>query len=135
MLRAVCILICAGVAALAGCGGSSETRDEFTVTGKVTFQNQPVTEGTVQFEDAATGLGGSAEISPEGTYEATLAAGTYLVAILPPTEITPGTPDSPGGVTVKDVKNIPEKFRAFDTSSLSAIVSADKLEHSFDMTP
>lgn len=120
---------------LFGCGGSGTTRVEHSVTGKVTFQGEPVTEGTVQFEDAASGQGGSAPLSASGTYTASLSDGTYKVIVLPPTEVTPDTENSPGGIVVKDAKNIPQKYRALETTPLSAPVSAALVTHDFELMP
>lgn len=118
---------------LCGCGASETVRVEHSVTGKVTFNGQPVTEGTVQFEDAATGQGGGGALTADGSYSATLGAGSYKVAVFPPVEHTPDTEISPGGEIVKDVKNIPQQFRTFDTTPLSVTVTPEQLTHDFDL--
>lgn len=117
-----------------GCGSDVNERVLLEVTGKVTHNDQPVTEGTVQFEDPAKGLGGSAELGEGGAYSTMLPEGSYTVTILPPTETIPDTENSPGGVEEKDVDNIPDKYRAPDTTDLKADIKPDALEHNFAMT-
>lgn len=135
MLRLHWLLGVMATILLQGCGESASSRVEREVTGKVTFQGQPVTEGTVQFEDSANGHGGSAGLTADGSFSVTLSEGSFKVAVLPPTEITPDTPQSPGGEVVKDVKNIPPKYRSLQSSPLEAQVSAERLTHDFDLTP
>jgi hypothetical protein len=116
-----------------GLGCSSSDRP-VALQGKVTFQGQPVTEGTVQFTDAKTGRGTEVELGPDGTYQAMLPAGAYTVLVLPPllmVESKSGPPDP----RFKKVKNIPDKYRSTQTSGLTAAVSADKTVHDFDLKP
>jgi len=104
------------------------------VGGKVTFQGQAVTEGTIQFNDAKTGRGAEAELGPDGSYQAKLAVGDYTVVILPPLFMA----ESKGGPVdpqFKKVRNIPEKYRSTATSGMTAAVSADNTVHDFDMKP
>jgi hypothetical protein len=111
-----------------GCGGGP-----VTVRGTVKFEGQPVTEGTVQFNDEKTGSGAEAELQPDGTYTATLPTGSYKVIILPPlvVESAGGMPDP----RYKKVRNIPEKYRSTATSGLTATVAPDKAVHDFDLKP
>jgi hypothetical protein len=114
-----------------GCGPGERP---VAVRGKVTFQGRPVTEGTVQFNDARTGRGAEAELGPGGSYKATLPPGDYAVIILPPllfVESRSGPPDP----RFKKVRNVPEKYRSTATSDLTAAVSADRAVHDFDMKP
>jgi hypothetical protein len=104
------------------------------IRGKVTFQSQPVAEGTVQFNDAKTGRGAEVELGPDGSYMATLPAGNYAVVILPP--ILPGeSAYGPPDPRFKKVHNIPERYRSTATSRLTATVSAEKTTHDFEMKP
>jgi hypothetical protein len=103
------------------------------VSGKVTFQGQPVTEGSVQLIDESTGRGAEVDLRPDGTYEASLFAGNYQVAITPPYLV-----DRSGGIPnpkYKKVKNIPTKYHSTATSGFSAVVSADNAAHDFALTP
>lgn len=112
-----------------GCGGGGDT--PITVTGKVTFKGEPVTEGTVQFVDDATGRGAEVELKPDGGYEAALPPGQYKVLVSPPYLV-----DNSGGIPnpkYKKVKNIPVKAQSTATSGLSAAVSADKARHDFSL--
>jgi hypothetical protein len=103
------------------------------VGGKVTFQGEAVTEGTVQFNDDKTGRGTEVDLGPDGSYQARLPAGVYTVIILPPQmmESKSGPPDP----QFKKVANIPNKYRSTRTSGLTAAVSADTTVHDFDMKP
>ena len=53
----------AGVALLAGCGGSG------SVSGKVTLDGQPLTTGTVTFHPVGSGPVAIGTIGPDGRYE------------------------------------------------------------------
>lgn len=112
-----------------GCGGGGDK--PIAVTGKVTFKGEPVTEGTVQFVDDATGRGAEVELKPDGGYETSLPAGQYKVLVSPPylVDNTSGIPNP----KYKKVKNIPDKFQSTATSGLSAAVSADKSRHDFTL--
>jgi hypothetical protein len=114
--------------------GCSSGDRPIAIRGKVTFQGQPVSEGTVQFNDEKTGHG---------------PAGDYTVLIVPPmlaVESKGGPPDP----QFKKVRNIPNKYRSTGggrppagrvipghvvTSGLRVTVSADKTLHDFDMEP
>ena len=70
---------------LAGCGGA--TLDE-EITGKVTFQNKPVTEGTVTFFRSSTGSVAQGALGAGGVYTlvqvgSSLLPGEYHVTIAP----------------------------------------------------
>jgi hypothetical protein len=118
---------------LMGSGCSSGDRP-IPIRGKVTFRGEPVTEGTVQFNDEKTGRGTEVELGPDGAYQAALPAGEYKVIILPPLRIVESQ-SGPPDPQFKKVKNIPEKYRSTATSGLSATVSADQTVHDFDLKP
>jgi hypothetical protein len=120
---------------LSGCAGGEQVREDHSVSGTVTFNGEPVTEGTIQFEDATKGLGGSGELDSDGSYLTSLPDGDYKVTILPPMELQPDSANSPGGMVAKSVKNIPPKYQSGDKSPLAAKVSAEQLVHNFDMMP
>jgi hypothetical protein len=69
-----------------GCGPG---RERGTLTGTVTFQGRPVTDGVVIFSDNANAVFMNYDIQPDGTFEVTTAegkgiwAGTYRVAVAP----------------------------------------------------
>lgn len=60
--------------------GCAETRNGMSVGGKVTFQGQPITNGTVSFFPTS-GRAVNLAISTEGTYSGQLPVGNYRVAI------------------------------------------------------
>ena len=131
MLRLAVAASMLGLLALSGCRSGERP---VAVRGKVTFQTQAVTEGTVQFNDAKTGHGAEAELGPDGSYQATLPPGGYSVVILPPLLMV----ESKGGPVdpqFKKVRNIPEKYRSTATSGLAVAVGANKAVHDFDMKP
>lgn len=107
---------------IAGCGGSRiETA---AVSGTVTYDGKPVTEGTVLFQPEK-GPGATGSLDAQGHYvlrTKKLADGAPLgkntVVILPPTTL--GGPDSPtpGQLIKRDFPNIPEKYRRAETSGL-----------------
>jgi hypothetical protein len=124
------VLTCLGLLAL----GCSPGERPITVSGKVTYQGQPVTEGSVQFNDPKTGRGGQFDLGTDGSYQGTLPPAEYAVIILPP-ELKVESRTGPPDFQYKKVKNIPEKYRSTATSGLLAAVSADKAVHDFEMKP
>jgi len=122
----------------AGCGEKSSFPETTPVSGKVTYNGQPVTKGTITFQPdegrAATGA-----IQPDGTYTLSTFAekdgatpGHHKVMIVAndgdPTMI-PGS--SPGYKPPKDL--IPKKYFSLNTSGLEATVSKDKPTVDFDL--
>src|SRR5688572_17298853 len=100
--------------ATAGCGESGPPVGR--VSGKVTYQGQPVTEGTVSFYSDAAGYAAEAQLGNEGSYrieteDGGLHVGDYVVSIHPPMELGPPDPRTPQVMIEKDVANIPKKYR------------------------
>ncbi len=118
-----------------GCGGADERPPLKSVEGQVVFNNQPVTEGTVTFEDAQTGSAATAELDAEGRYELNVPDGTYQVTIAPPMVEVSSDPNSPPEQKFKDVANIPNKYRSAQSTDLSATVSEEKTSHDFNLAP
>ncbi|WP_237228003.1 carboxypeptidase-like regulatory domain-containing protein [Rubinisphaera sp. JC750] len=111
---------------VAGCGGSSEPQG--TLSGKVTYNGEPVSEGVVIFSSSGASFGAQADIEEDGsytlsTYEGGVPPGTYEVAVLPPTITLPDTEDSPGGEALKEVDNIPQKYRSTQSSELTVTIN------------
>lgn len=122
-----------GVLVLAvGCGEAEERL--VPVRGRVTFQGQPVGEGLVQFNEAATGRGAETALGPDGTYAATLPAGSYVVVVIPPI-IDSDPAKGPPNPTFKKVKNIPARYHSAATSGLTAGVSPASTSHDFELKP
>lgn len=91
------------------------------VSGKVTFQGQPVTEGTVAFNSPDKGTGATAPIGPDGSFklENALVPGNYKVTILPPPA---PPPPATGGTPPPAFANIPQTYRASHTTPFTANV-------------
>jgi hypothetical protein len=115
-----------------GCGGGSGPVGH--VSGKVTFQGQPVREGRVTFEgpDSAEGL-----LTADGSYTLTkpLPLGEYGVTVMP--LVSREQVDGKGPVVgvSKPAPDIPEKYRTIGETTLKATVIKGKNEHKFDMQP
>jgi hypothetical protein len=122
------------VVSIGGCGGDKLAR--YRVSGKVTFQGQPVERGEITFEDPNAGQVNSSTLQSGGGYSLELPAGDFKVSVAPPLVETKGT-----GVTPPDmvpdpaVKNIPKKYWRQETSGLSAQVVKGKTTFTFDLKP
>lgn len=109
-----------------GCSRSDVGR----VTGKVTLDGQPLSQGTVVFEDAAKGISVNAELRSDGSYEARtydkagLPPGSYQVAVTPRTLGSGETPliAGPPSAEVPPESPIPAKYRDVKTSGLTVTV-------------
>lgn len=121
-----------------GCGKSGP--EKYPVTGKMTFQGQPVGEGTVQFYNPAVGSVG-VKLGATGEFSFAelggLVSGDYSVYVEPPEQYT--TPPPAGGMQnlppPKEYPNIPEKYRQVITSDLKAPVKSKPNKFEFDMKP
>ena len=120
-------------AAVAGCG-----KDRGNVSGKVTFNGQPVSEGEVQFYDREYGAFFTAKLGADGTFAARTAEGpglwigTYRVAIVPARE------DPPIGSTAPPKPKptvIPPKYWDPKTSDLKVEVDNSSKSFDFELTP
>lgn len=118
-----------------GCGGADERPPLQSVEGQVLFNDQPVTEGTVTFEDAQTGAASTAELNAEGRYELNVPDGTYQVTVAPPVVEVSSDPNSPPEQKFKDGANIPNKYRSAQSTDLSATVSEETTTHDFKLAP
>ena len=119
-----------------GCGKSGEPVG--TVSGKITYQGQPVTEGSVSFNNDRLGASGTGEIQPDGTYQlatqgAGLPPGSYKVCIVPPMEEQSTSSQLAASLEPKEMPDIPQKYRSFQTSDLEATVQEGTNELDFDM--
>jgi hypothetical protein len=134
--RAVLLMAVFGFA-LSGCG-SGEVRGR--ISGKVTFQGQPLSEGLVFFGNDDKGIHMSGDVKPDGTYEiitakgAGLPLGTYHVRVRPPLEPLP-TGVMRVAPKPKKYANIPEKYREFETSGLTLTVKDGDNPFDISMKP
>jgi hypothetical protein len=103
-----------------GCGGGADTT---TVAGKITFNGQSVTRGIINFQaEGSRPIGGG--IASDGTYSVELPPGQYKVRIDAPPAVPEGyregDPLPPLGPRL-----VPEKYANFNSSGLTATVTAD----------
>src|SRR5437868_1895377 len=63
----------------AGCPSSSGP-PRYKISGKVTFQGQPVEEGNITFSEPTTGQVNEGPLGPGGTYATEIPAGSYKVS-------------------------------------------------------
>lgn len=136
LLCSLALLIAAGC----GGGGDLDYGPLGTLSGKVTSGGNPIAEGTIVLEKEGGGGSGGAEIQSDGTFTVTdkiggIPAGTYKVAFFPPTVEVDEGPNSPPSTGFKDMPNLPEKYRTFDTSGLTVEIKEGKNTHDFDLVP
>lgn len=113
-------LLLAGVM-LSGCGGSG--KPEGSVSGKVTYNGNPVTSGTVNFLSPA-GVGAQATIN-NGAYQVNgpLATGEYSVYVAPPLPM----PQPPGTKLAPPPKfDVPAKYQDVKLSGLKVTVKVGR---------
>lgn len=123
--------------ALSGCG-DREVRGR--ISGKVTFQGRPVTEGLVLFSNARKGIHMTAPLKADGAYEVLTAKGaglpleTYQVCVTPPLpQVVTGASEEPS--EVKPYPNIPPRYRDPKTSGLTLTVASADNRFDIDMRP
>jgi len=131
--RTVLLLSLALSLIFAGCG-SGEVKGR--VSGKVTFQGQPVSEGIVVFRHAEMGVHITAELQSDGSYRVVsakgmgLPLGTFHVCVCPP-PIHVATAVGGPPPKIKQYSNIPQKYRDVKTSGLTLTVKQG--DNSFDI--
>ncbi|MGE3805506.1 MAG: carboxypeptidase-like regulatory domain-containing protein [Gemmataceae bacterium] len=121
---------------LPGCAQPQEQLGK--LTGKVTFQGQPVKEGVVIFSNAAKGVHMTANLNEQGTYTVEMAKGfglplgTYAVSVSPPiVDLPTGSAPPP----VKEHPEIPLPYRDPKTSGLSVTIVDGDNTFDIDMQP
>ncbi len=118
-----------------GCGEpAKEVGPTGTVSGTVTFDGSPVTEGRVQLYSQSTGEGGATTLDAQGAFrlEEPLPVGAYSVFVLPPPEPAP-SPDV--AYEPKEYPNIPEKYRSEMTTDLKVEVAEGENTFPIEMKP
>src|SRR5687768_14954583 len=113
------------VALASGCG----SKPVGTVRGKVTYKDQPVTNGSIIFQSADATVSRSANLGADGTYQiksadvAGLPPGEYKVAVNPSAI---GSGEAPlatqPGQTPVGPPPVPAKYHSIETSDLKATV-------------
>lgn len=135
--KLICPILILSTVALSGCGSAtSEHGPVGTLSGKVTFNGEPVKEGVVQFNNPEKGFGGQAVIDEEGNYTVSndlggLVTGTYQISVVPPMIEKSFGPDTPPSEVPKEMPNIPKKYHYPNTSGLSFQVKEG--ENTFDI--
>lgn len=118
--------------AASGCGPREELG---RVTGHVSFEGQPVTTGTISFDDRSRGLGVVASIGPDGSYEMRtyrrdgLLPGSYRVCFSPlpisrGDELLTGPAPADAATSTEKFPPLPAKFFNVATSGLQVEVVA-----------
>ena len=125
------------VLSLVACNGGEQLG---RVTGRVTFQEEPISQGLIIFSNEELGVFISAEIDRDGTYDVEMAKGyglplgTYRVSITPPlVEHPPGPIDMPPDPNA--FPEIPAKYHFPETSELTVTVKPGVNKFSPNMEP
>lgn len=110
------------------------------VSGKVTFQGEPVTAGLVLLSNAEKGIHVTAKIDDDSTFEVTTAdglglpPGSYQVAVTPPRIEFPIDPTEAPAI-IPEPPNIPPKYRNAATSELTLNIREGENSLNIDMQP
>jgi len=115
------------------------------VAGKVTFRKEPISDSTILFENQEAGIGVTAPLAADGSYEvknyqgAGLPPGTYKVAISPGGIMKSGNEVPLAGKEPprkKSTSKIPARYHQTATSKLVVEVKAgNNPPFDFDLTP
>jgi len=118
---------------LTGCLGGSDGpgRKYGKVSGTVSFKGQPVKEGEVNYLSSDTGGAAHATIK-DGKFDVSgdVIIGKYAVSVTPP---GPGAPEPGKTPKPAEAADIPEKYRDFKTSGLTAEVKEGSNPHEFKL--
>lgn len=107
---------------IVGCGPQGP--EMFVVQGTVQSSGEPLSNGTICFEDSTAGITGSTAIAAEGKYSIELPKGNYKVFLLPSTE-EKMTPEGMLDIVAVNEKKFPRKYRVSESSGISLDVSAN----------
>lgn len=115
-----------------GCGGGDSGPPEYPVTGKVTFDGQPIEAGNIMFYPKDETLGPNGGEITNGEFSFDCKAGEMTVKVEATREIPGETVDSganPGEKEPATEMYIPEKYN--DKSELKAEVTSDAAKNTF----
>ena len=109
------------------------------VSGKVTYEGKPVTEGAVLFQPTR-GQGAVGKLDQQGRYVLRTnspgdgaVVGKHTVTVVAPTSIEIIGITGPGQLPKREFPNIPEKYRRPETSGLTAEVKPGSNQFDFDL--
>lgn len=109
------------VPGISGCGGDESGEVYGRVSGRITVAGEPLTEGSLAFQNTETGRSGSSTIGEDGSYSIPkLLVGTYQVLILPP-PMPPPMIDR--RAPLPDRSGFPMNYRTESMSTLTAEVT------------
>ena len=135
MNRGLCSILVSLV--ICGCGGVDPEGSTGKVTGKVTYQGAPVSEGTVSFFCRQTNVTAGGKLQSDGSFTLLFAGGPkvpigeYVVTVHPPNlDIEPGQPPPPH----KEYPNIPHKYRSRQSTDLSFQIKETSQQAKFELT-
>jgi hypothetical protein len=148
--RSAVVLTLLGMLAPLGCGYDDGIGKRFSVSGKVTYNGQPLKTGTVNFypEDTQTARPAVGEIQQDGSYRLTTQTpgdgamgGKYKVAISAFDVDKSKTSSPPQGGVADQVavgqatrkSLIPIKYSGTDESGLTATVGPNNTSFNFDL--
>jgi len=122
-----------------GCGKSKNPTGR--VSGQVTHNEKPVTEGTITFRNDTIGIVAAMTLGPEGKYDLRysggldIPVGDYFVTVTPPEPHEPIA--SEGGakqpVGVREWPEFPRKYRNLNTSGEKFTVKEGANTYNLDM--
>ena len=123
--------------AMYGCGGTGEPTGK--VTGRITHEGTPLTEGTISFssQDGSSTVASSV-ISADGVYDlqfgdtSRIPVGEYTITVHPPAP--PLDLSNPVPSPQKEYPNFPLPYRSPATSPLHAVIAEGEQEMDFDLT-
>ncbi|HWL08338.1 MAG TPA: carboxypeptidase-like regulatory domain-containing protein [Planctomicrobium sp.] len=124
---------------LSGCGSRKEIPIA-SVSGIVTYQEKPVTQGDISFM-SNQGFGASAQIDSDGRYSLRsqygkgIPLGTYKVIVTPPPILVNESENPRPQVQEKTHPEIPKKYRHFSTSELEIEIGEKPVTFNINMEP
>ena len=115
------VFLAVSLALVAGCTPSPPRG---TLVGSVQYQGTALQEGTVQMYSPSLGEGGMAAIAGDGSFTIeALPPKKYELAIEPPEVLNDYGGKAAPGYETKQMKNIPAKYRQFETSGLEVTIA------------
>lgn len=118
---------------ISGCGSGQIELPTGQVSGTITFEGAPVTEGYVNLVSVESGRAVTMPLGPDGkfTFEEPVVIGPYAVFITPPDSAPPTLenqrPERP------DPNNIPKKYRTDSTTDFKVEVQEGENDFALDM--